>query len=189
MRASNTYQDIRRQRSVARFPESALCPNLLDAAGGVGEVEPDFDAAEVRTFSADGRGNPGSKMAGRADVAREFGMDFAKLCYFVHRSLKNFFLGIKAGAHGPFVEKMEERARFVEANGFGVGENVKRNLERHTPIEKLTLSGPGVVHGAFVSFLGPRIRGQKHGRDVIRFARVGEREQRARAGDRKSTRL
>src|SRR5579859_6826907 len=92
-------------------------------------------------------------MAGRTDVAGEFGMDFTKLGNFVHRSSKNLFLRVEAGAHGPFVEKMEERARFVEANGFGVGENVKRNLERHAPIEKLTLSGPGVVHGAFVSFL------------------------------------
>src|SRR5690242_15168792 len=155
MRASNTYQDIRRQRRVARFLESAHCANLLNAAGGVGEVEPDFDAAEVRAFGADGRGDPGSKMAGRADVAREFRMDFAKLCYFVHRGLKNFFLGIKAGAHGPFVEKMEERAGFVEADRFGVRENIKRDFERYAAIEKLIFGGPGVVHGAFVSFFGP----------------------------------
>src|SRR6266850_1837847 len=49
----------------------------LDAAGDVGEVEPDFDAAEVGAFGADGGGDAGADMAGRADVAREFWMDLA----------------------------------------------------------------------------------------------------------------
>src|ERR1700747_2448928 len=110
---------------------------LSDTAGGVGEVEPDLDAAEVRAFGADGRGDSSAKMAGRADVAREFGMDFTKLRDFGHRGLKNFFLGVEAGAHGPFVKQMEERAGFVEADGLGVGENVERDFERDAAVEEL----------------------------------------------------
>ena len=41
---------------------------VSDAAGDVGEVEPDLDAAEVRAFGADGRSNTGAEIAGRADV-------------------------------------------------------------------------------------------------------------------------
>src|SRR5215470_1628857 len=96
-----------------------------DAAGDVGEVQPDFDAAEMRAFGADRRGDAGAKMARRADVAREFGMDFPKLRDFVHRGLKNFFLRVEAGAHGPFVEQMKQRAGFVEADGLGARENVE----------------------------------------------------------------
>ena len=75
-----------------------------DAARGIGEVEPDFNAAEVRAFGANGRSDPGAKMAGRTDVTGEFRMDLAELCDFVHRGLKNFFLRVEAGAHRPFVE-------------------------------------------------------------------------------------
>ena len=35
-------------------------------------------------------------------------MDFAELGEFVHRGLIDFFLGVEAGAHGPFVDEMEE---------------------------------------------------------------------------------
>jgi len=73
-------------------------------------------------LGADGRGDAGANVAGRTDIAREFGMDFAELGEFVHGSLVNFFLGVEAGAHGPFVDEMEKRARFVETYGFGVGE-------------------------------------------------------------------
>src|SRR5260370_5567254 len=97
---------------------------VLDAAGDVGEVEPDFDAAEVGAFGADGSGDAGANVAWGADVASEFGMDFAELGEFVHGGLVDFFLGVEAGAHGPFVNEMEERAGFVEADGFGVGEEV-----------------------------------------------------------------
>ena len=93
----------------------------LDAALDFGEVEPDFYAAEVGAFGADGGGDAGADVAGRADVAGEFGMDFAELGEFVHGGLVDFFLGVEAGAHGPFVEEMEERAGFVEADGLGVG--------------------------------------------------------------------
>src|SRR6266566_3858522 len=95
---------------------------VSDAAGGSGEGEPGFDAAERGAPGADGRGDAGADMAGRTDVAREFGMDFAKLGEFVHGGLVDFLLGVEAGAHGPFVDEMEERAGFVEADGFGVGE-------------------------------------------------------------------
>src|SRR5437588_3339710 len=81
---------------------------VSDAAGDVGEVQPDFDAAEVGAFGTDGGGDAGADVAGRADVAREFGVDFAELGEFVHRGPVDFFLGVEAGAHGPFVEEMEE---------------------------------------------------------------------------------
>src|SRR5437762_8663023 len=151
---------------------SGFAHGLSDAAGGIGEVEPDFDAAEVRAFSANGRGDAGAKMARRPNITRKLRMDFAKLCDFVHRGLKDFFLGVEAGAHGPFVEQMEQRAGFVQANGFGVGENVKSDFERHAAIEKLIFSQPRIMHGAVVCFFGAWIRSEKHGRDVVGLARV-----------------
>ena len=93
----------------------------LDAAGGVGEVEPDFYAAEVGAFGADGGGDVGAEVAGRADVSGELGMDLAELGYFVHAGGVDFFLGVEAGAHGPFVEEVEEGAGLDEADGFGIG--------------------------------------------------------------------
>src|SRR6266852_5723691 len=107
----------------------------LDAARAVGEVEPDFDAAEVGAFGADRSGDAGAEMAGRADVAREFGVDFAELGEFVHGGLVDFFLGVEAGAQDPFVEEMEKRAGFVETDGFGVGEKVESDFGRHAAIE------------------------------------------------------
>ena len=41
-------------------------------------------------------------------------------CEFVHGGLVDLFLSVEAGAHGPFVEKVEERTGLDEANGFGV---------------------------------------------------------------------
>jgi len=43
-------------------------------------------------------------VAGGADVFCELGMDLAELGYFVHGGGVDFFLGVEAGAHGPFVE-------------------------------------------------------------------------------------
>lgn len=149
--------------------------DVLDAAGDVGEVEPDFDAAEVGAFGADGGGDVGAEMAGRADVAGEFGMDFAELGDFVHGGGVDFFLGVEAGAHGPFVEKMEEGAGFDEADGFGVGEDVESNFGRDAPIEELILGSPGVVHGAVVDFFGAGILREECGSDVVGVAGVGER--------------
>src|SRR5262244_2939095 len=57
--------------------------SALDAASGVGKVEPDFHAAGVRAFRADGSSHTGAEMAGRANVARELWMDFAYLRDFV----------------------------------------------------------------------------------------------------------
>jgi len=85
---------------------------MLNAAGGVGEVEPDFYAAEVGAFGADGGGDVGAEMAGRADVFCELGVDLAELSDLVHGGGVDFFLGVEARAHGPFVEEMEERAAF-----------------------------------------------------------------------------
>lgn len=151
----------------------------LDAALDVGEVEPDFYAAEVGAFGTDWGGDAGAKMAGRADVPGELRMDFAELGDFVERGLINFFLGVEAGAHGPFVEEMEERAGFDEANGFGVGEQVERNFERDAAIEELVFGVPGVLHGAVVDFPGARIVFEKGGSDVVGLAGVGQGEQRA----------
>src|SRR5271157_4858996 len=82
----------------------------LDTTGRVGEIEPDFDAAEVGAFGADGRGDAGAKVARRADVAGEFGLHGAKLRNFVHGCVVNLFLSVEAGAHGPFVEQEIGRA-------------------------------------------------------------------------------
>ena len=62
-------------------------------------------------------------------------MDFAELGYFVEGGSVNFFLGVEAGAHSPFVEEMEERTGFYEANGFRVGENVESDFGGDAAIE------------------------------------------------------
>src|ERR1700740_588610 len=97
----------------------------LDAGGDVGEVLPDFYAAEVGAFGADGRGDAGAKVAGRSDVTRELGMNFAELGDFVEGGFVDFFLRVEAGTHGPFVERVEERAGFDKANGFCVREDIQ----------------------------------------------------------------
>ncbi len=122
----------------------------------MGEVEPDFDAAEVRAFGAEGSGDAGAEMAGRADVTCEFGMNFAELGDFVHGGLIDFFLGIEAGAHGPFVEEMEERTGFVEADGFGVWQEIESDFRGDAAVEELIFRGPSVAHGAVVNFFRAR---------------------------------
>ena len=47
---------------------------------------------------------------------------------FVHAGGVDFFLGVEAGAHGPFVEEMEEGTGLDEADGFCVGEKVERDF-------------------------------------------------------------
>ena len=71
------------------------------------KVQPDFDAAEMGTFGADGRGDSGAEMAGWADIATQLGMHFAELGNLVHGRIVDFLLRIEAGAHGPFVKEME----------------------------------------------------------------------------------
>src|SRR5574340_273679 len=83
---------------------SAESVALSDAPLDVREVQPDLDAAKVRTFRTDGCGNAGAKMAGRTDIAREFGLNLAKLGDFIHGGVVNLLLGVKARAHGPFVQ-------------------------------------------------------------------------------------
>src|SRR5258708_26021995 len=85
---------------------SVLAGRALDAARCVGEVEPDFYAAEVGAFGADGSGDAGAEVAGRADVAGELRVDFGELCDFVHGGRGDFFLCVEAMAPGPFVEGM-----------------------------------------------------------------------------------
>jgi len=108
---------------------------LLDAAGDVWEVQPDFDAAEVGAFGADGRGNAGADVAGRTDVFGELGMNAAEFGDFVHGGGVDFFLGIEAGAHGPFVEKVKERAGLDKANSFRVGKKIESDFRRDTAVE------------------------------------------------------
>jgi hypothetical protein len=60
----------------------------------------------VGTFCADGSGDAGAEIAWRADVFCELRVDCAELCDFVERGLVDFFLGVEAGAHGPFVKKV-----------------------------------------------------------------------------------
>ena len=54
-----------------------------DAARDPGEVEPDFYAAKVGAFGADGGGDAGSEVAGWADVLGELRVDLAELGDFV----------------------------------------------------------------------------------------------------------
>ena len=134
-------------------------------------------------FCADGRGDAGAEMAGRADVARELRMNFAELGDFVHGGLVDFFLSVEAGAHGPFVEEMEERAGLDETNGFGVGQKIESDFWRDATAEKIVFGGPGIVHGAVVEFPGAGIIKEEPGSEVVGFARVGEGEKRARTGN------
>src|SRR6266481_3745420 len=106
-------------------------------------------------------------MARRADVARELRVDFAELGYFVQRGSVNFFLSVEASAHGPFVEEMEKRAGFDEADGFSVGENVESDFGGDAAVEELILCGPGFLHGAIVEFAGAGIVFEEHGSDVV----------------------
>src|SRR6266404_1627369 len=153
---------------------AACCaPTGSDAAGDVGEVEPDFYAAEVGAFGADGGGDAGAEVARRTNVAGKLGLDFAELGEFVHGGLVDFFLGVETGAHGPFVEEMEERTGFDEANGFCVGQKIERDFLREATNEELIFGVPGVLHGAIVDFFGARIVPEQRGSDVIGFARVG----------------
>jgi len=151
----------------------------LNAAGGVGEVEPDFYAAEVGAFGADGGGDVCAEMARGADVFGELGMDLAHLGDFVHAGGVDFFLGVEAGAHGPFVEEVEEGAGLDQADGFGVGEEIESDFWGDAAVEEVVFGGPGVVHGAVVEFLGAGILREESGSDVVGFARVGEGEERA----------
>src|SRR5579872_1793295 len=147
---------------------------VSNAAGGVGEVEPDFDAAEGGAFGADGGGDVGAEVAGGADVFCELGMDLAELGDFVHARGVDFFLGVEAGAHGPFVEEMEEGAGFDETDGFGVGEQIESDFGGDAFVDKFILGGPGVLHGAVVEFFGAGILGEEGGGDVVGIAGVSE---------------
>jgi len=48
-------------------------------------------------------------------------VDFAELGNFVEGGAVDFFLGVEAGTHGPFVEEMEEGAGFDEADDLALG--------------------------------------------------------------------
>ena len=134
-------------------------------------------------FGADGGGDVGAEMAGRADVFGELGMDLAELGDFVHAGGVDFFLGVEAGAHGPFVEEMEEGAGFDKADGFGVGKKIESDFERNAAVEEVVFGGPGVVHGAIVEFFRAGILREESGSDVVGVAGVREGEEGAGAGD------
>src|SRR5208337_707634 len=156
---------------------------VSDAAGRVGEIEPDFYAAEVGAFGANGSGDAGAEVAGRADVASEFGLNGAKLRDFVHGGVVDLFLGVEARAHGPFVEQVEERAGFDETNRLGVGEEIKSDFGGNAAVQQLVFGGPSVVHGAAVDFAGARIPRKELWCDVVGITGIGESEKRARTGD------
>src|SRR6516225_8822687 len=152
---------------------------VSDAAFDVGKIEPDFDAAEVRAFGANGRGDSCAQMAWRANVPGKLGLYLAELRDFVHRGIVDFLLRIEAGAHSPLVEKVEQRAGFDEADGFRIGKDIQGYFGRHSAVKKLVFCCPGAAHGAFVEFFRARIFSKKHRRDVFGFACVGESEKRA----------
>ena len=104
-------------------------------------------------FGADGSGDAGAEVAGWADVFGELRMDLAELSDFVERGLIDFFLGVEAGAHGPFVQEMEKGTGFYEADGLGVGQKIERDFLRYGAIEESVLGIPGLLHGAVVNFL------------------------------------
>src|SRR5580704_4964335 len=162
------------QEEDTAYSVDKLVKNESDAAGGVGEVEPDFYAAEVGAFGADGCGDAGADVAWGADVARELRVDFAELCDFVHGGAVDFFLGVEAGAHGPFVEKMEKGTGLDQPDRLRVGKNVKRDFRGDAAIEEFVFGVPRVMHGAFINFPGARIALEQHGRDVVGLAGVGE---------------
>jgi len=110
-------------------------------------------------------------------------MDFAKLGDLVEGGTVDFFLSVEAGAHGPLVEEMQERAGFDEADGFGVGENVEGDLRGDAAVEELIFRSPGFLHGAVVEFVRAGILFEEHGSDVVGLAGVGKGEERTRAGD------
>src|SRR5260221_11924318 len=106
-------------------------------------------------------------MAGWADVFGEFGMDAAEFCDFVHGGGVDFFLRVETGAHGPFVEQVEKGARFDEANGFSVWENIESDFGRDAAVEKNVLCGPSFAHSAFVDFTGAGVFFEKLWRDEV----------------------
>jgi hypothetical protein len=114
-----------------------------------------------------------AEMAGWADVFGKFGMDATEFGDFVHGGGVDFFLRVETGAHGPFMEKMEERAGFDEANRLCVGEKIESDFRRNAAVEEFVLGGPSVVHGAFKHFAGAGILFEELRRDEVWCARVG----------------
>jgi len=62
----------------------------------------------VGAFGANRGGDACAEVARRTDKFGELGMDFAELRDFIERGLIDFFLCVEAGAHGPFMQEMEE---------------------------------------------------------------------------------
>src|ERR1700722_7373930 len=76
----------------------------------VWEIEPDFHAAEMRAFRADGSRNPRPQIAWRTDIPPERRQRPAHLLDLFNRSLINLFLRIETRAHGPFMQQVQQRA-------------------------------------------------------------------------------
>jgi len=136
----------------------------------------------MRAFGANGRGHTYPNVAGRADVPRKLGLRGGELRDLFHGRLINFFLGVEASAHSPFVKEVEKRARLNEPDGFGVGKKIKREFGGNAATEEFVFGGPRVDHGAIVNSAGARVAGDQHGRDVVGRVRVGKDKQRPRAG-------
>ena len=109
--------------ATAPAKKAAPAKNNLDLklSGDVGERFPDRDTAEAIAFGTFRRDDPVANGAGWADIFRQEWMHLHDLVHFFHRRMKNFFLGIQAGAQRPFVEQVHQRTRFNEPDVGGVG--------------------------------------------------------------------
>jgi len=106
-------------------------------------------------------------------------MDAAEFGDFVHGGGVDFFLRVETGAHSPFVEEMEERTGFDEADRLCVGKKIESDFREDAAVEESVFGGPGIMHGAFVNVAGARIFAKKLRSDEVGLARVGKREKRA----------
>jgi len=79
----------------------------LDAASDVGEIEPDFDAAEW-SLRCNGCAIPARRCRAEPTYFGEFRVDRGGVRRLRHGGGRKFLLGIEAGCACPFVEKVEE---------------------------------------------------------------------------------
>src|SRR3974377_1275003 len=162
---------------------TSRCREASNAELDVGKIEPDFHTAEVRALGANGRGDSCAQMAWWADVSGKLGLYLSEVRNFIHRGVVDFLLRVEAGAHGPFVQKVEQRTGFDETNGFCVWKDIQGNFRGHAAIEKPILGRPGFLTRALGPGVRARILSEEPRGDVIGFARVGEGQKWARAGD------
>ena len=108
---------------------------ISDPPVDIRKIEPDFHAAEVRTFGADRCGNSRANVARRTDDSARNRESCADLSNFFQRCLINLFLGVEAGPHGPFMQQMQQRTSFDQANRLGIRQQIKREFRRDAAVE------------------------------------------------------